>query len=67
MTGKELRKNRGIISTQYFGRDKGECYLPYSENWENAQTSIDFETGELVVSLVSAWNSSYNKEIRIKL
>jgi len=26
MTGKELRKNRGVISTQYFGLDKGECY-----------------------------------------
>lgn len=49
MTGKELRANRGIIATQYFGRDKGECYLPYSESWESAQTSIDYETGELVV------------------
>lgn len=67
MTGKEIRANRGIITEQYFGRDKGECYLPYSEKWESVQTSIDYETGELVTRLISTWNSDYNKEIRVKL
>lgn len=52
---------------QYFGRDKGECYFPYSEEWEWVQTRIDYETHELVVQLKSTWNSSYDKEIRVKL
>lgn len=67
MTGTELRENRGIISMQYFGRDKNECYLPYSEKWEWVQTRIDYETHELVTTMKSTWNSSYNKEIRVKL
>lgn len=67
MTGKELRNNRGEISMQYFGKDKGECYLPYSEEWEWVKTSIDYNTNELVVELKSTWNSSYDKVIRTKL
>lgn len=67
MTGKELRENRGIISTQYFGISKGECYLPYSEKWELVQTRIDYEKNELVLELVSTWNSSYNREIKVPL
>lgn len=67
MTGKELRDNRGIITEQYFGRDKSECYLPYSEEWKSVQIRIDYETGELVTYLISTWNSDYDKEIRVKL
>ena len=67
MTGKELRENRGIISMQHFGRDEGECYFPHSKNWEWVQTRIDYTVNELVVTLKSAWNSSYDKEIRTKL
>ena len=67
MTGTELRENEGIISTQYFGRDEGECYLPYSEEWEWVQTRINYETHELIVTMKSTWNSSYDKKIRVKL
>lgn len=52
---------------QHFGRDEGECYFPHSKNWEWVQTRIDYTTNELVVTLKSAWNSSYDKEIRTKL
>ena len=67
MTGTELRGNSGIISMQYFGRDKNEGYIPYSEEWEWVQTRIDYETHELVITMKSTWNSSYDKEIRTRL
>ena len=39
----------------------------YSENWGHVQVYIDHETREIVTRYKSRWNSSYDREDRVKL
>lgn len=53
------------LVTKYFSLDNKS--KDYSEEWELVQLYIDHETREIVTHYKSRWNSSYDREERVKL
>ena len=53
------------LTMRYFNLDKKSP--DYSEEWEHVHVFIDHETREVVTRFTSRWNSSYDREERVKL
>lgn len=53
------------LTVKYFNLSPRSRY--YSKDWERVQVLIDHETKEIVTRYKSRWNSTYDKEERVKL